>query len=47
MEMQDLRIKRSYHHNLLESENMSDMVKLVLFLIMKQDIKQEYINRIL
>jgi hypothetical protein len=42
-----LRVKRSYRQQLLKSEDMSELVKLVLFLIMKQDAKQEYISRIL
>lgn len=46
-EIEDLRFKRNYRQALYEKEYISELVKLVLFLIMRQEVKQEFVARIL
>jgi hypothetical protein len=45
--VEDLKFKRSQKQQLIDSEYISEMVKLILFLIMRHEIKQEFVNRIL
>lgn len=47
VEIEDLRVKRAHRQYLLEHEYMSELIKLILFLIMRQELKQEFVSRIL
>lgn len=47
LEMEDLKLKRPYKQVLIDRNCISDIVKLVLFMIMKNEIKQEFVDRIL
>lgn len=46
-QVEDLKFKRNRKQELIDSEYISEMVKLILFLIMRHEIKQEFVNRIL
>lgn len=45
--VEELRFKRVHRQHLVENQYISELIKLILFLIMRQEVKQEFVNRIL
>lgn len=47
LELEDLKLKRSYRQSIINRQSIADIVILILFIVMKHEAKQEFVDRIL